>query len=186
MFSLEMLRDLYAHMEWAAAKVWSAARKTEGASSDGLLRDKLFHVHRTQRAYLNMWTNQPQQIRHHEDFANLVTLLEWAHPYYAEVRGFLEAADSSALDRPVPDLFRQRMAQHLGRSVANITLRETVLDLASHTTHHRGQLNTQLRELGGEPPLVDYIAWVWHRRPGADWPPDVGAIEGGTGVGNAP
>ena len=174
MFSLEMLRELYAHMEWADAKVWSVALKTEGASSDGLVRDKLFHVHQTQRAYLNMWTDQPQQIAKPEDFNNLVSVLAWAHPYYVEVREFLDAADSSTLDRPVPELFRRRMEQHLGGSVANITLRDTVLDLANHTAHHRGQLNTRLRELGGEPPLVDYIAWVWQGRPVADWDPTSG------------
>ena len=171
MFSPETLRELYAHMEWADAKVWSVALKTDGAPSDGLLRDRLFHVHQTQRAYLNMWTDRSQQMTTPEDFDDLVSLFEWAYPYYAEVRGFLDTADSSTLDRPVPELFRQRMEQHLGRSVANITLRETVVDLASHTAHHRGQLNTRLRELGGEPPLVDYVAWVWHGRPVADWDP---------------
>ena len=145
------------------------ALKTEGASSDRLLRNKLFHVHQTQRAYLNMWTDQHQQMAKPEDFDTLVSVFEWAHPYYAEVRGLLDAADSSTLDRLVPELFRRRMEQHLGPSVANMTLRETVLDLAIHTTHHRGQLNTRLRELGGEPPLVDYIAWVWCGRPVAGW-----------------
>ena len=169
MFSPETLRELHAHLEWADAKVWSVALKTKWASRDKVLRDKLFHVHQTQRAYLNMWTDKPQQLTKPEDFDSLVSLFEWAHPYYSEVRGFLDAANSSTLDRPVPELFRQRMEQHLGPSVASITLRETVLDLASHTAHHRGQLNTRLRELNGEPPLVDYIAWVWHGRPVADW-----------------
>ena len=61
MFSPETLRELYAHLEWADAKVWSVALKTKGASRDKVLRDKLFHVHQTQRAYLNMWTDKPQQ-----------------------------------------------------------------------------------------------------------------------------
>ena len=148
--------------------------KTERASSDRLLRDKLFHVHLTQRAYLNMWTDLPQQIRKPEDFNNLVSLFEWARPYYAEVRGFLDVADSLTLDRPVPELFRQRMEEHLGRGVASITLRDTVLDIVSHTAHHRGQLNARLRELDGEPPTVDYIAWVWHGEAGGG----LGPIQG--------
>ena len=28
----------------------------------------------------------------------------------------------------------------------------------------------RLREVGGTPPLVDYIAWVWFSRPDAPWP----------------
>lgn len=36
-------------------------------------------------------------------------------------------------------------------------------------TYHRGQVNTWLRELGLEPPLVDFIAWVWFGKPAPDW-----------------
>ena len=49
MFSVEALRELYAHMEWADAKVWSVALKPGRASTDKPLRDKLLHIHRTQR-----------------------------------------------------------------------------------------------------------------------------------------
>ncbi len=36
-------------------------------------------------------------------------------------------------------------------------------------TGDRGQNATRLRELGGEPPLTDYIAWLWKGRPAPDW-----------------
>ncbi len=49
------------------------------------------------------------------------------------------------------------------------TFPETVLQITGHSTYHRGQLNTRLRELGGEPPLVDFIAWIWMGKPKADW-----------------
>lgn len=37
------------------------------------------------------------------------------------------------------------------------------------STYHRGQANSRLRELGGKPPLVDYIAWIWFGRPAPRW-----------------
>jgi uncharacterized damage-inducible protein DinB len=49
------------------------------------------------------------------------------------------------------------------------TLAETMLQVASHSTYHRGQVNARLRELAGEPPLVDYIAWIWFGRPAPEW-----------------
>ena len=49
------------------------------------------------------------------------------------------------------------------------TLGETLLQLPSHSTYHRGQVNTRLRELGATPPLVDFIAWVWAGKPPAKW-----------------
>ena len=57
----------------------------------------------------------------------------------------------------------------LGRTFSTPTLGETMLQVASHSTYHRGQVNARLREVGGEPPLVDYIAWIWFGRPEPDW-----------------
>jgi len=41
--------------------------------------------------------------------------------------------------------------------------------VALHSLYHRGQVNARLREVGGTPPLVDYIAWLWFGRPAAEW-----------------
>ncbi len=48
-----------------------------------------------------------------------------------------------------------------------------------HSTHHRGQVAARLRELGGEPPLVDFIAWLWWKRPEPEWPAALDAEGGG-------
>jgi len=55
---------------------------------------------------------------------------------------------------------------------AAATLGDTLLQVPMHSTYHRGQVNARIRELGGEPPLVDYIVWVWLGRPAAEWPYD--------------
>jgi uncharacterized damage-inducible protein DinB len=44
-----------------------------------------------------------------------------------------------------------------------------------HSSYHRGQVAQRLRELGEEPPLSDFIAWIWMDRPGADWGGDEAA-----------
>jgi uncharacterized damage-inducible protein DinB len=44
-----------------------------------------------------------------------------------------------------------------------------MIQVATHSTYHRGQVNARLREVGGEPPLVDYIAWIWFGRPAPEW-----------------
>ena len=46
---------------------------------------------------------------------------------------------------------------------------ESMLQVALHSQYHRGQINARLRALGGEPPRVDYIIWLWLGRPPADW-----------------
>jgi len=44
-----------------------------------------------------------------------------------------------------------------------------MLQVPLHSQYHRGQINARLRAVGGEPPRVDYIVWVWLGRPGAHW-----------------
>ena len=57
----------------------------------------------------------------------------------------------------------------------------TVLQVISHSTHHRAQANTRLRMVGAEPPMVDYIAWLWRGRPKPEWPaaPQTVTLAGG-------
>jgi len=51
-----------------------------------------------------------------------------------------------------------------------VTLVETMLQIPSHSTHHRGQIATRLREIGGEPPITDFIMWAFTGKPAASWP----------------
>ena len=54
-----------------------------------------------------------------------------------------------------------------GRPPGAHTLGESVLQVAMHSQHHRGQVCRRLREVGATPPYVDYIIWLWAagRRP---------------------
>ena len=36
--------------------------------------------------------------------------------------------------------------------------------VVNHSTYHRGQAATQLRQLGQTPPNTDLIAFLWQRR----------------------
>ncbi len=54
------------------------------------------------------------------------------------------------------------------QKVVPATLEETMLQVASHSTYHRGQINSRFREFGGEPAMVDLIAWVWLGKPKED------------------
>lgn len=167
MYDPELLGRLGAHMEWADAKVWSAILAAEAARDDQRLRDRLRHLHETQHAYLGMWTGRPP--RGAEDDASLAAVHEWAQTFYLPARGFLDATDAEAMAETVSGAFAERMQQYLGPPRGTVTLGDTVLQVVSHTTHHRGQIMTRLREIGGEPPLVDYVIWLWTGTPVAEW-----------------
>src|SRR5437773_1363713 len=69
----------------------------------------------------------------------------------------------------VSDSWADQLAVRLGRPPSPVTLAQTMLQVTSHSSHHRGQVNVRLRELGCEPPLIDFITWLWLGKPSADW-----------------
>lgn len=169
MFSRALLASLFRHMEWADATVWNAV---PADSADDRLRLWLVHIHVVQRAFLQVWTEGPIEIalRRPDDFATMTDIREWARPYYREVEAFIDGVADDRLDRIVALPWAGEVATHLGREPGPSTLGETCFQVTSHSTYHRGQVNARLREIGAEPPLVDYIGWLWLGRPQPPWP----------------
>ena len=181
MYTPELLRQLCAHMEWADAKLWSEVLKADEAHDDERLRDKLLHLHETQQAFLSLWTGQSPA--RPEQAGSLVAVYEGARRFYAPARRFLEATDARALAEPVSDAFGDRMRQRFGPPSGAVTLGVTVYQVVAHTTHHRGQVMTRLRELGGTPPLVSVgglrdLGVVGHPRRGMGAAATVGRPDG--------
>jgi uncharacterized damage-inducible protein DinB len=171
---LDVLGDLYAHMEWADASVWEAVLACEAAPADTRMRDWLYHLHLVQRAFLRTWLGEPRDAPY-PTFEDAPSLARWGRDYYAQGTAFLQAAGAQALAAPLSIPWAAMVEQRIGRPPAEASLADTALQVAMHSTYHRGQINARLRELGGEPPLVDYIAWVWLGKPGARWPEALGA-----------
>ncbi len=169
MFDLEGLRELARHMQWADALVWTAALSNAGVADDLALRGKLFHIHMVQRAFLSVWQGGPLRPPP-SDSPELPETLESARGYYSELSSFLSALGEDELQRPVELPWAGGFARRFGRDPSTPSLAETLLQVTLHSTYHRGQVNTRLRELDIEPPLTDYIAWVWFDRPGPQWP----------------
>ena len=57
--SIDMLRQLIRHMEWADAEVWRAVLAHEPAGDDPRVRELLTHLHLVQRLFLVVWQKQP-------------------------------------------------------------------------------------------------------------------------------
>jgi uncharacterized damage-inducible protein DinB len=170
MFSVESLRQLLQHMEWADATVWRAVLAHNGARNDQRLRELLTHLHLVQRLFLMVWRNEPLlPIRSFGDFKEFSELRDRATSYYPEAREFLGTLAGEGLTRPILMPFVPEQEKRLGTTFDIPTLAETIFQVTSHSTYHRGQVNARLREVGGEPPLVDYIAWVWFGRPDPEW-----------------
>lgn len=171
MIDKAMLTELYRHMEWADAVVWTAVIADTEHQNDQKLRDLLFHLHIVQRAFLGMWQGVPLPATF-PSFDSAPALMAWGRSVYAEGLGHLEGLTNEQINGrlELPPGWTSMVEQRLGRVPGPISLGETALQVTQHSTYHRGQVNARFRELGGEPPLVDYISWVWRERPAPAWP----------------
>jgi uncharacterized damage-inducible protein DinB len=161
-------QDLLTHMEWADAHAWRAVRSLPQALADERLKYLFHHIHLVQWVYLQAWNGDPFQLTELTAFSDLAAIETWAKPCYRGVAAFAERVDEPTLSRPVDFPWSALIAEKYG-TVVPATLSESAWQVFSHTTYHRGQIAIRIRELGGEPPLVDFLVWVWSGKPAPEW-----------------
>jgi uncharacterized damage-inducible protein DinB len=170
MDNLQTLDELFRHMEWADAMVWRAALSRPEAVEDSELKQRLHHIHMVQHAFLKVWKAEAFQPSAADRFEDLPSLLLWARESYAEFNEYLARLGETDFERPIVMPWIEMFEARMGRKADAPTFHETLLQVAMHSAYHRGQVSTRLRGLGGEPPLTDFIAWVWRGKPQPDWP----------------
>ncbi|HEX7152322.1 MAG TPA: DinB family protein [Thermoanaerobaculia bacterium] len=148
-------------MEWADAQLWRAVLAAADRIDDRT-RELVVHVHQVQHAFLGVWRGEPLDLRDPSSFGSLEAIRDWGRAAHLGIQAFLDSADDDAKQRPV-------VMPWATPEMAVPTLGETFVQVPMHSMYHRGQVNARLRTLGGEPPLVDFIFWVWSGKPRAAW-----------------
>lgn len=175
MATRDELLELTAHMEWADALVWSTTLQSGPARADERIKNWLHHIHTVQRAFTAIWQGGQPDLVNVASFADAPALAAWGRAAHGGVQGYLSTATPGDLGRQIVLPWAGRAIERHA-AVSHPTLAETVRQIAMHSMHHRGQINARLRELEAEPPLVDYIAWIWRGRPEPMWPRNVVAL----------
>lgn len=170
MNDLATLESLYRHMEWADASLWRLILGTEGVADDERVGFLMHHIHVVQNAFHSVWRGQPLDNPERDTFDDAAAVCRWGQTRHRALQAFLAdlAPARLATEPEVP--WTALVAERIGRNPEMATLGEMALQVAFHSAHHRAQVSTRLRELGGEPPLIDFIGWVWLGKPAADWP----------------
>ncbi len=159
---LDTLRDLFVHQEWADALHWRAITAHPAAAADEEIRARLYHIHIVQRGFLLVWRGMPQRPPEPEAFPTLRALRDFAREGHRELAAFAGSLTGDRLDE-------RFTIPWFEDPPCTLPLRETMVQVAMHSQHHRGQNATRLRALGGEPPLVDWIVWLWKGKPAPAW-----------------
>lgn len=161
-----MIHELYDHMAWADSVVWRAVLSAPAAENDQKVRELLLHLHLVQHAFLTIWRGDPPAYPDPAAFPDLRSIADWGRRYHAEVDINSHGDPERVVDLP----WSGRLTKQFGRVPEQTTLAQTQMQVAMHSSYHRGQINMRLRELGVAPPLVDFIAWLWIGRPAPEWP----------------
>jgi uncharacterized damage-inducible protein DinB len=152
---LDMIRALYHHMAWADTQMLAAVGVHAPAAEDEELRRTLHHIVGVQRFFLSRFLKRgfdvESETRIPSSMASLELLFRETH---AEELAYIDTVDASALT-PVVELAPLQGIRPTGG--------ELMMQVVMHSQHHRGQVASRLRVLGGTPPTVDFILWLKDR-----------------------
>ncbi len=157
------LDELYAHQEWADAEHWRAFEAHPAALEDKPIRERLLHIHQVQHGLL--WITGPRTsgfaFKKIEDFPSMADLKKYARQGLEELNELLKTTDQDRMEEIVEVPWF--------KPPVKISLRQALTQAAMHSHYHRGQNATLLRELGGVPPMTDFIVWLRNSQPGPKW-----------------
>ena len=164
MDSLALFRELSQHTEWADAVIFSSIIGKPKAERDESIFLRLRHLHLVQKVFLDVLQHLPIDPKETQSF-DIVELAGFAAKVHHSIRRFHDTLLPDELDRVVHLPWSKLVSDNLGFETANPSLAQTLIQVFAHSAYHRGQVNVRLRELGIEPPMTDYIAWVWSHKP---------------------
>jgi uncharacterized damage-inducible protein DinB len=155
------VRRLYAYDDWANDRILAAIRGLSEeqfmrkiVSSFPSVRDTLSHIAFAEWLWLARWKGtSPSETPEWTKAPSITILGDQMHRIAADRRAYLAELTDDAIGSTL----------HY-RSMKNdpfaMPLGELLIHCANHSTYHRGQLVTMLRQVGAEPPTTDYTVFV--------------------------
>lgn len=158
------IRDLYAYNRWANRRLLDAASRLD---DDALARDlgssfpsvlaTLAHIVAADWIWLRRWAGESPTAAPAEW---TLTSLEAIRARWEEVEGertaLLTALDDEGLEREVA-------YRNTAGAAYTSRMDEMLRHVVNHSTYHRGQVVTMLRQLGGSASATDLIAFYRER-----------------------
>jgi len=155
------LHSLYAYNAWANARFFEAIagldetrRTSRLESSFPSVIATLGHIVGAEWIWLSRWQGTspagfPEWLQAPtlEDLRSRLTKVE------SDRAAFLSTLTEEALQRPLAYTL-------LNGTASSTRLLDLLLHVVNHSTYHRGQLTTLLRQVGATPPATDYVVYT--------------------------
>ena len=155
------VRTLYAYNTWANRRILNVCRPLDSPSltrslgnSFSSIRDTLLHVLWAEWLWLERWQcRSPKQAFAPGDFPDVGSLeTRWSE---------IERGQQSFIDRLTDELLRERISyENMKNEKWEYTLAQMMQHVVNHSTYHRGQVTTMLRQLGANAVSTDLLLYV--------------------------
>jgi uncharacterized damage-inducible protein DinB len=157
---LSDIRELYDYNDWADQRVLAAAAKLDqGAftrplgNSFSSVRDTLAHILSGEWIWLERWQGRfPTALLNADNFPTVDSLRKRWMTVSKDCEAFIETLSAGNLQSSLAYLNRagERFAYPLWQQMTHVV---------NHSSYHRGQVTTLLRQLGAEPVGTDFLSY---------------------------
>jgi len=162
------IAELYAYDRWANARFFDAMSALDGARLDAAivssfpsLRSTLAHIVAGEWIWLERWLGaNPTEPPAWFESPSIETLRDRLDDVEMRRDRWLSTLDDEALGQPLS-------YRRVNGDAFSQPLRDTLVHVVNHSTYHRGQLVTMLRQVGATPPGTDFVTFTRQRAPSA-------------------
>jgi uncharacterized damage-inducible protein DinB len=151
---------LYNYDKWADLKLLEVIGtlnndlyKKELGSSFGGVHGTLVHILSADRIWLNRWTGKTTAPLKGEDFPAIEAMKKQWDAYHCEIDNFVRGLTEDKLSEPLP------YTDFKGNSYSP-PLCQQMQHKVNHSTYHRGQVVTMLRQMGEKVVSTDLINYI--------------------------
>ena len=156
--SLATLNELFDYNYWARGRQLQACALLSEeqflrplGNSFPSLRDTLTHLLAVEWLWLERWRGHaPRTLLVPEEFPTLAALSQRWQTVEREMREYLAGLNEEAIERTVTCVSTRGQTW-------TYALGHMILHLLHHQSYHRGQVTSLFRQLGAQPPKVDFL-----------------------------
>lgn len=154
----EALRDLYDYNSWANKKTLDTLEPLSAEQFTGpmggsfaSIRDTMVHILGAEWIWWQRCIGErPKGLLDVAEFPDVASL----RARWPEVeQGFSSVVNNAVLDENITYINRHGLQY-------TYPVDQILLHTANHSTYHRGQIVTLLRQIGAKPAVTDYLVWV--------------------------
>ncbi len=155
------IRRLYDYTDWANDRILEAIQGLSEeqftrplVSSFPSIRDTLSHIASAEWIWLRRWMGEsPLTIPEWMNAPSLALLTDQMHRISSDREGYLAALAAGTIGSTLH--YRSIKGDPFA-----MPLEQTLIHCANHSTYHRGQLVTMLRQVGAAAPATDYTLFI--------------------------